>query len=381
MRVLRVTRTMDATQGGVVEAVHQAALVFNSDEWQMDVVCLDEPNAEYFVDYRVYALGKGKTAYGFHFGLLKWIWLNARKYDVVVFDGLWQFHLVSAFLLKILNVKFFIFTHGMLDPYFNKHKLKYVKKLPFWFLVERNILAMATSTIFTCHEESKLAAQSFPLYKTRAAIATLGVKNPNCCNEQSSELILSKFPELRGKRVIFFLSRIDEKKGIDLVIEAMGRQKHLPSDVVLAIAGPDSKNLKAELQELVQRLKLNRKIFWLGMLKGGEKWSAFNLADVFILPSHQENFGIVVAEALAMSTPVLITDKVNIWPVIEENGAGFVETDNINGVTILIKKWLQLSPLEKRAMSQAAEKCYRKCFTSAIAREQLREVLIAAKNH
>ena len=85
------------------------------------------------------------------------------------------------------------------------------------------------------------------------------------------------------------------------------------------------------LQPIVDEAGLSDRVHWPGMLKGDAKWGAFAVSDAFVLPSHQENFGIAVAEALACGRPVLISDQVNIAPEIEADGCGIVEHDTLEG--------------------------------------------------
>jgi glycosyltransferase involved in cell wall biosynthesis len=374
---------MNPAQGGVVEAVNQAALSFNNTSHQMDVLCLDDPNAPWVLknsSYTIHAIGKGKTAYGVNFSYFGWLCKNSREYNVVIIDGLWQFLVSGGYILKLLNVPYCVFTHGMLDPYFNENKLKYIKKLPFWFLVERNVITMANATIFTCQEESRLAKRSFPCYQSAAKVATLGVEGNLRSGKELSELFLAEHQSLKYKRFALFLSRINEKKGIDLLIDALAKIKGLPDDFLLAIAGPDSNGLKATLISQIERLGLSGRVVWLGMLSGDVKWGAYHAAEVFVLPSHQENFGIVVAEALSTATPVLITNKVNIWREIDKARAGIVENDDVEGVEKLLNKWLYLSDSEKRAMSAKAENCYLENFSIRSAADDLERVLMAVAN-
>ncbi len=98
------------------------------------------------------------------------------------------------------------------------------------------------------------------------------------------------------------------------------------------------------------------------MLKGEMKWGAYNSAEVFVLPSHQENFGISVAEALACRVPVLISNKVNIWREIDAERAGIVADDTLSGTTALLEKWLDLSVLERERMAANGLACFRKHF-------------------
>jgi glycosyltransferase involved in cell wall biosynthesis len=378
MKILRIIRSMNPAQGGVVEAVNQAALSFNNEKWQMDVLCLDDPDASWVVSnssYTVHAVGVGRTAYGFHFSYLNWLRKNAKDYDVVIIDGLWQFLVVGGYVLKLLKVPYCIFTHGMLDPYFNEDKLKYVKKLPFWFLVERNVIAMASATIFTCQEEAQLAEMSFPCYKASPKVATLGVEGNNHSGKKLSELFLAEHLQLKNKQFALFLSRINEKKGIDLLVGALGKIKNIPDDFMFAIAGPDSNGLKAKLMVQIEDQGLSDRVVWLGMLSGDVKWGAYHAADVFILPSHQENFGIVVAEALSTATPVLITNKVNIWREIDKACSGFVENDDVEGIESLLNCWLALSITEKTEMSVCAKACYEANFSIESAVDDLARVL------
>lgn len=92
---------------------------------------------------------------------------------------------------------------------------------------------------------------------------------------------------------------------------------------------------------------------WPEMLDGEQKWGAIGCSEVFVLPSHQENFGIVVAEALACRVPVLISNKINISREVQSEAAGFVETDTLAGTEALLQQWIGLSPQERKAASSA----------------------------
>ena len=98
------------------------------------------------------------------------------------------------------------------------------------------------------------------------------------------------------------------------------------------------------------------------MLLGDLKWGAFYAAEALVLPSHQENFGVVIAEAMACEVPVLISDKVNIWREVSANGAGLVAKDDLNGTIDLLQTWLRMSAEKKQIMRQKAKECYMKHF-------------------
>ena len=94
------------------------------------------------------------------------------------------------------------------------------------------------------------------------------------------------------------------------------------------------------------------------MLRGDAKWGAFFASEAFVLPSHQENFGIAVAEALGCGRPVLLADKVNIAAEIASDGAGLMESDTLEGTGRLLKRWIAMTPAERSAMGRNAKLCF-----------------------
>lgn len=379
MKILRVVSTMDPKAGGVVEAIHQSALALNDQNFQVSVLCFDNPNAYWVTEkqaYQVHALGESKTHYSINWRYFGWLKENASSYDIIILDGLWQFISLGGYVLKLLKVPYAVFIHGMLDPYFNENNGKYLKKLPFWFLIERNILHMAAGVIFTCEEEARLAPKSFPYFKADVQISTLGVGDIKEFSPKEENKFKDKYPLFHQRKVILFLSRIDPKKGIEVLIEAIASiDNQLSDDYVFAIAGAGATEYKSALTEQISQLNLEQRFSWLGMLSGDSKWLAFSNADAFILPSHQENFGIVVAESLSASTPVLISNKVNIWPSIADKNAGIVCDDVAGDVAESIIQWVSKSDEQKSIMRCSALACFEQYFTRDIAAEQLKSVL------
>jgi glycosyltransferase involved in cell wall biosynthesis len=264
----------------------------------------------------------------------------------------------------------------MLDPYFNQDRLKYLKKLPFWFLIERNVLQLAKSVIYTCEEEKILAQKSFPLFKAKSSIVSLGIKTPTENKDVLKNAFLEEYPQFVKKKFGLFLSRIHPKKGIDLLIKAISElDNELPSEFIIAIAGTGNDEYTNNLQKLAETLNVAKRFQWLGMVTGNVKWGAFSAADCFILPSHQENFGIVVAEALAVGTPVLISDKVNIWREIKEMNAGLIADDTLEGTKELIQAWLSFSNEQKQTMQKNTVICFEQKFNIAQAAKNIIGVL------
>jgi len=128
-------------------------------------------------------------------------------------------------------------------------------------------------------------------------------------------------------------------------------------EIDLAMVGPDA-GMRIMLEARIATAGLKHRVHWPGLITGDAKWGAFHASDAFILPSHQENFGIAVAEALGCSRPVLISDQVNIWPEIEGDGAGLVAPDTLEGTLSLLERWLRLDEDQRREMRLRARACF-----------------------
>jgi glycosyltransferase involved in cell wall biosynthesis len=212
----------------------------------------------------------------------------------------------------------------------------------------------AKAVLFTSENESRLAKDTFlPEARYRGRILPLGVERNPAVPDRLRELFFKEFPHLRDRRFLLFLGRLHPKKGCDLLIKAMARIRP-PIDLVFA--GPISnKEYVCKLKRSAEELP----IVFAGMLHGDIKSGALAAAEALILPSHQENFGLVVAEALSFGTPALISDQVGVAEDVISWGAGFVEPDTLMGTERLIERWLQEGTL---AMRTSALNCFQNRF-------------------
>jgi glycosyltransferase involved in cell wall biosynthesis len=207
------------------------------------------------------------------------------------------------------------------------------------------------------------------------SVTAYGVANPPANEDELSAKFLAQYPELNGKRIVLYLSRIHVKKGCDLLIEAFAKIAQRDESLHLVMAGPDQIDWVSKLKAQAEALGIAHRITWPGMLQGDMKWGAFYSAEVFCLPSHQENFGIVVAEALACGKPVLISNKVNIWREIEADGAGLVADDTLAGTTKNLERWLSMSHQEFDVMKARTTSCFANHFHVQRAAERLLEII------
>ncbi len=356
MRILHIIGTLDPAAGGPSESV-RVLLSFGPIGYTGEVVTLDSPDETFYSDIKfpVHALGPTSSTYGYNRKLYKWLVDNRDRFDGVVVNGLWQYCGLAAWLALRGRKPYVVFSHGMLDPYFKKaFPLKHAKKWAYWALAEYWVLRDAYRVLFTTKEESKLAEQSFWMHRWNGTVVPYGANRPPKDGETLREAFYAEQPAMRGKRFMLFLGRIHRKKGCDMLIESFARLASLDPELHLMMAGPDQQGWSAGLKEIVSKAGLNDRVHWPGMIKGDAKWGAFFASEVFILPSHQENFGIAVAEAMACKRAVLLGDKVNIAPEIAEDHAGLMEPDTQAGTDNLVRKWMQMTSDERQAMGEQA---------------------------
>ncbi len=362
MKILHVMCSVNPQGGGPIEAMKQIATVLTAQDYTIEFACLDPPNADWLTTFpfKVYALGPGIFSYHYSPQFLPWLRQNIAKYDRIVVNGIWQYHSFATWLaLRQTSTKYFVYTHGMLDPWFKvTYPLKHLKKWLYWPWAEYRVLQDAHAVLFTTESEKILARQSFWLYKCHEVVVNYGTASPTGNIELQRQDFFKQFPDLQDKRLLLFLSRIHIKKGCDLLLEAFAKVTDVDDSLHLVMAGPDQSNWQAQLQIQAEKLGISQRITWTGMLSGDLKWGAFHAAEVFVLPSHQENFGIVVAEALACGLPVLISNKVNIWQEVIAEEAGLVANDDLEGTIKLIKQWLSMLSTEQQLMRKKAKQCF-----------------------
>jgi len=367
MKTLHVISSVNPKGGGPIEGVKQYGLRSKDIGHEIHVVSLDDPDEPFVKDFplTLFALGPTSAPYRYSAKLKPWLIEHAKEYDAVVVNGLWQYHGFGTWrALSDAKVPYFVFTHGMLDPWFkHTYPLKHFKKWLYWPWAEYRLLRDARAVLFTCEEERILARKSFWLYRAKEAVISYGTKTPPGNAAELRATFMAKFPNLQGKRVLLFLSRIQEKKGCDLLIAAFAKIAASDPTLHLMMAGPDQTGWVAALQAQAQALGIADRLSWPGMLSGDMKWGAFYAAEAFVLSSHQENFGIAVAEALGCGLPVLISDKVNIWREIVQDGAGIANPDTLLGTEATLKAWIQKTPEERAAMAHQASATFNARYT------------------
>ena len=277
--------------------------------------------------------------------------VNHRE-EWIIAHGLWQW---PGRVARSLRNPYLVYPHGMLDPWFKKtYPFKHFKKQLYWWAIQGKTLRDAHAVCFTTQEEQALAQKTFFSYQANEVVTGLGVQAPPQELDISKEKFLEKYPALKGRKILLYLGRFHPKKGVDELIRSWKKRRN-PKDEVLVLAGPVNKK-DSWIQKLLSMVGEDPSVVWTGMLQGNEKWGALCSADAMILPSHQENYGMVVAEACSVGLPVYLTNQVNLWREVVDAGAGVVENDDPAGIQSLVDQWLLAEDRAER--SHAAKQCF-----------------------
>lgn len=374
LRLLNVTASINPAAGGVSESILRLSKAVMNLGHEVEIVSVDAPESAWkeSLQVPVHMKGppRGPLEYSGDFN--QWLAQNSGRFDALISHGLWRDNSrATRQAARAAGRPYFIFPHGMLDPWFKRYyPVKHLKKCVYWWMTEYAVLRDARAVLFTCEEERLLARESFRPYRCVERVVPLGTSEPPENKEDQHKAFSEAFPDLQDKRVILFLGRLHEKKGCDFLLRAFlklleSRPREMWRDLHVMVAGPCSHPdyLKA-LRQLAGRCDalLPGGVSFPGMLSGDLKWGALRRAEVFVLPSHQENFGIAVVEALACGTPVLISRPVNIWREIESSGAGLVEADTVEGCFRLLERWLNLADADRIGMATRAVDSFKHHF-------------------
>ena len=377
LKILQLVHTLDPKVGGVAAAVLALSRGLARRGHKIDIVVLDDPGAPWLANIGLpgQALGAGLTSYRYSPNLLPWLEKHGGDYDRVIVNGIWQYLSFAAWRRYAgSGTPYFVFPHGMLDPWFKEtFPLKHLKKWLYWPWAEYRVLRDAAAVIFTSEEERLLARKSFWLYSAREKVSPLGVETPPTASAEVRDKFFERYPQLRNKRVLLFLGRLHPKKGCDILIDAFAQIAD--DSVALLLAGPDQVGWQAELQQRAEQLKVSTRVIFPGMLQGEMKRAALAATDAFVLPSHQENFGMAVVEALAAGLPVLISNRINIWREIDQDRAGYVEPDDFSGTARLLQRWIGAPESVRDGMRTNARRCFKQRFEINKAVDSLLEVL------
>lgn len=383
MRILHLIASVNPKGGGPIEYARTMSEAHKCNGHASRFVTLDAAGAPWVKAFEFPVLAAGPNRRGinairrFHAAVAEAV----KDADVAVIHGLWNvatFAGLSA--LKAQNIPWVTFSHGMLDPYFRDlDPVKHWLKQAVWLGAQGRALSGAYRVLFTCDEEQRLAKKAFwghQNYRSKVvAFCATDLSSPPENPDVNFKAFQAQVPALGERRYLLFLSRIHPKKACDNLIKAFASIAEDHDDVDLVFAGPDQTGWQKELEHLAQSCGVGARVHWAGMTSGAIKAAAFSNALAFTLPSHQENFGIVVAEALSTRTPVLISKKVNIWKEIVQDHAGLACDDTVESTSQMLRDFMDLSDEERTEIRSATRPCYEKRFSVDAAARDLEVTL------
>lgn len=279
----------------------------------------------------------------FPFSLLYFKKIISIKPDIIDIQGLWNSASIFNFLyFRMTSTPYIITPRGMLEKW--ALKKSFFKKMIFYFLIEKKNIKNAACLRATSNMEAK-------------TFKALGFKNkiinvPNSI--KIPKLNLKKKNNSKKKYRILFLSRINPKKGIYELLQAWKFIQNNNLDWELVICGFDEKGYKKKMMDLSVDLGLKR-VVWLEFVAGEEKDKLYKSSDLFILLSHSENFGLVIAEALSYGLPVITTVNTP-WSSLEKKKCGWYIELKIKKVISTLNYAMNLKSKERFAMGKKARK-------------------------
>jgi glycosyltransferase involved in cell wall biosynthesis len=283
--------------------------------------------------------------YKFSVDLLRWLTIHAKEYDLAHIHALFSpVCTAAATVARSQKLPYILRPLGTLDPA-DLQKKRQLKQL-YGYLLERPNLAGAAAIHFTSEEECKIS-ERFGI-QTKDLVIPLGVNVPE--KLENSGQVREKLGIESDRPIILFMSRIDPKKGLDLLIPALEKllETGLQFHFVLAGTNPQDPNYEKQIRDRIATSQLSKCTTITGFVAGEFKQALLQEADLFVLPSYYENFGIAVTEAMAVGTPVVISDRVYIWEDVQKAGAGWVSSTNVESLTETLK--LALRDVENRQL-------------------------------
>lgn len=268
--------------------------------------------------------------------LYRWIKAHGNEYDIIHIHGVWHFAGVAPYLAEIKTAKC-ITTHGLLDSW--TIGKGYWKKMLFGFLFQKRILKSTELIQINNTDERADLKRFLDFQHPNVQIIPNGMNLSDFEKLPAKNIFREKYSIPMDKKIILFLSRINLKKGLDLLLPAFKEITLQRNDCLLILAGPDDGYL-TETEYFIHENRLEDKIKLVGMLTGNDKLSAFADADIFVLPSHSEGFSIATLEALISGIPSLLSDRVGFGEAIRENHAAHLVDLNVDSIAAGLNKML-----------------------------------------
>jgi glycosyltransferase involved in cell wall biosynthesis len=319
MRVLHVIPSLDQRDGGPSVALPLMARGLAMHGMSVDVattisdgdasrlgIPLGEPVERDSFTVRYFR--RQTSFYKTSLPLLRWLGSHARDYALVHNHALFSFApLAGARASRRSGVPYLMRPLGLLNTWGMENRRPWLKAASFR-LLDRPALDHASAIHYTSSEEAREAARLH--LRAKPVIVPLGIDLAPFRILPDKELFLARFPAARDRPLVLFLSRLDPKKGLELLLDSFAAVQADSPRAMLVIAGSGAPEYEAKLKAVATSLRLDSDVLWTGFLEGDDKLAALAAACIFVLPSYSENFGIALLEAMAAGLACISTDRV-----------------------------------------------------------------------
>jgi glycosyltransferase involved in cell wall biosynthesis len=358
LRVLHVIPSLSASSGGPSKALAQMERALAARGVTVVTATTDDDGKGRRLDAAARALPlpdgatrlyfpKQTEAYKVSLPLFAWLRANVKSFDLVHVHALFSFAPVAAaWIARGAGVPYIIRPLGVLNRYGMEQRRSGPKAMSMR-LAENHLLRDASAVHFTAEAE-RLEAEVLGV-PMRARIVPLGIEPASAADAAPFE---AAFPGLGGPRLLF-LSRVDRKKNIEALLGALARSRRRFPGLSLAVCGDGDAAYIAELAALAASLGVADAVAWTGHVSGALKASAFAAADLFVLPSYSENFGIAAVEALCAGLPCVLGEGVAVASRIAQAQAGLAVAPTAEAVSAAIDALLGDPDALRRAGANA----------------------------
>lgn len=331
LRILQIISSVSAEKGGPSKAVVELSRMLARSGHDVTLMTTDLPHETPSQLERVGASvapaafrwfrASAPKAWGFSTALGAALRDEVAGFDIVHINSVYMFHTsAAAAACRHHGIPYIIRPHGTLDPFLQRRG-RY-KKAAYMALIEKRNLDGAAAIHYTSEEEMRLAHGPLGI-QSPAVVVPLGINLSEFEDLPDPGPFHRRFPETQGKRIVLFLSRLNFKKGLDVLVAAFAQLSDVP-DAHLVIAGPEDAGYGELVRRWVRERGLTERTTFTGMLRDREKLAALAAASVFVLPSYTESFGFAVFEALAAGVPAVISNKVHFAQDVERADAAVV---------------------------------------------------------
>lgn len=362
MRVLHVIPSVSLAHGGPSRAIAQMERALAARGVRIEVATTDDDGPgkraprksvrDGYTDNAPvhYYFAKRVEFYKVSPAFARWILNNVDNYDLVHIHALFSFtSAAAAWAARRAGIPYVVRPLGSLNQYGMTQRRPWLKRLSLK-MVEGPILRHAAAVHFTSQTERE-EAESLRI-PMRSSVVPLGIDSPP---RQDASVFLKRHPEIAGRRIVLFLSRLDLVKNVESLLQAFRMTSEYQQDTSLVIAGDGDAGYVAGLKNLAQELGLSNRVVWAGFLDGELKAGALAAAYLFALPSFSENFGIAAAEALQAGLPCVLGKGVAIAGEVAEAGAGFAVAPDARSIAEGLSKLLLDEPLRDSMAERAIE--------------------------